>query len=100
MLLLIPGLPAIGDLGQQGPDPLDVFFTPKPDTHSAYHDCFRRRNLPSLNVAGKSCHADAKLLCNLLSGELRHSGWIVPDRLTSVKIISFLKVQYHAENVP
>lgn len=79
MLLLIPGLSSIGDLRQQGPDSFNVFLTPQANPHCPDELRFRCRNLSGLDIARQSGHTDSQLFGDLMSGELRHSGQIVPD---------------------
>lgn len=91
--LLIPGLPAVLDLRQQGPDLLYIAFTPKTNPHPADHCRLGRWNLLGLDVASQSRHSYTQFSSDLLSGKRRHSGQIVPDRITGCQIPFAWKIQ-------
>ena len=50
MILAVPRLPAIGDLGQELVNPVDFFFRPEIYGDAAGRNCFWRWNLPQNDV--------------------------------------------------
>ena len=72
--LLIPGLSTVGDLRQQGPDTLDVFFTPQanPDVADTLHG--RNGYLLSLDIPIHAHQTEFEFLSCLCGGiSLSHS---------------------------
>jgi len=67
-LFLIAGLPAISNLGQQGPNLFDLLFTPKAYPNVAHFHHRRERNLLIGDVTIDASEADAQLLGGLTSG--------------------------------
>lgn len=74
MLLFVPRLSAVGDLGQKLADVLDFVFSPEMDVPRAcFHRVCWRRDLARLHVAAKCDPGDAQLLCCLASRVSIHS---------------------------
>jgi hypothetical protein len=69
---LVPGLSAVGDLRQQGPDPLNIFLTPGSYLVPTDNLCLGRGYLSILNVTGESGHADTEFVGSLARGVARH----------------------------
>jgi hypothetical protein len=71
-LFLVPGLSAVGNLWQQGPDPLNIFLTPGSYLVPTDNLCLGRGYLSILNVTGESGHSDTEFLGGLARGKLSH----------------------------
>ena len=59
--LLVPGLPAVGDLGQQGPDSFDVGITPKAHLNSCQARKGWERNFLGCDISVKCGEMQAQL---------------------------------------
>ena len=66
-LLLPSRFPAIGDLGQELTEMVNLFITPDVNNSLAMVNGFRRGNLADPDVIGQSFVADTEFLCSFAS---------------------------------
>lgn len=74
MLFLMPRLPPIRDLRQQGSDSFNIGVTPKTSADAADFDEQRNRNFLISNVAVHAGKANSQSLSRLASRIALHSG--------------------------
>lgn len=67
--LAVPGLPAVGDLRQQGPDSFDVFLCPAVQTGAADRHNFWSRYFFLGDVSAKTLGGQSEFCGSLSSGE-------------------------------
>lgn len=71
-LLLVPGLPAIGDIRQQGPDFLNVLLRPRPHVPVANSLSLWCWHFLGFYVSVETGNGDSQFLSGLLCREVRH----------------------------
>src|SRR6478752_6853924 len=71
-LFLVPVFSAVGNLWQQGPDPLNIFLAPSSYLISADDRRLGRVYLSIFNVTGEGGHTDTEFLGSLACGIFGH----------------------------
>jgi hypothetical protein len=82
---LVPRLPAVGDLGQDLLQALDIALAPEAHSHPAGHRFRRRRNLAGFDVATQAGITYPNQSGNLFRGEFYHFVRYLTDRFENVK---------------